>query len=120
MARPRKSPAERRTEQLNMTLSPAEKAKIAQRAASANMTLTDFTRAVALNRSLKVTQTTESDFATRHELRRIGNNINQAVHLMHTGKGGATLQDLVPSLDKLNRVLDLLLAHGPTDSQSRS
>lgn len=118
MARPAKSPAEKRTEQLNIALSPKERAKLQTRAAKANMTLTDFARAAALNRSLKVVESTAPDFMTRHELRRIGNNINQAVHLMHIGKGGATAVDLIPYLDQLDQLFALWLADGSTSRKS--
>ena len=113
MARPRKSPELLRTQQLNISLSPVEHTRLADRANKANMTLTDFTRAAALNRSVKVYESTAPDFMTRHELRRIGNNINQVVHLMHIGKV-ASAHDLIPHLDKLDQLFDLWLANGST------
>ena len=120
MARPKKSPVHKRTEQLNMSLSPAEKAKIIERAEAANMTLTDFARSASLNHKMTVIQSNAPDFAVRHELRRIGNNINQTVHLMHIGKGGATAIDLLPYLEKLDQLFDYWLADGSTDRKSRA
>jgi len=119
MARPKKSPTTLKTEQLNLRLSPSEKGEIAERAAAANMTLTDFTRASALNRKVQIVQASVPDFATRHELRRIGNNINQTVHLMHIGKAASPV-DLLPYLDKLERLFDLWLAYDSKSGKSRA
>jgi len=77
MARPKKDPSERRTEQVTLALSPKEVTAIHEKAAKANTNVTAFVRAAALAKPVTVTQSQAVDFETRQELRRIGTNLNQ-------------------------------------------
>ncbi|MEM6414218.1 MAG: plasmid mobilization relaxosome protein MobC [Pseudomonadota bacterium] len=119
MARPKKSPRRLRSEQLNISLSPDERAEIEARAGNAGMTLIDFARAAALNKPIQMVEEARPDFETRHELRRIGNNINQLVKLCHR-KTITTTTDIVPYLEKLNQLMDHWLDHGAKNRKSRS
>ena len=115
MARPKKDPSTRRTEQVNVALSPVEIAAIQEKADTAKTNVTAFIRAAALAKPVTVTRSTAPDFVTRSELRAIGVNLNQLTKAVNAGK-------MVPpsALDrvcnKLDRLFDQWLSH---DSESR-
>ena len=116
MARPKKDPSSRRTEAVNVALSPVELAAIQDKADRGKTNVTAFVRAAALGKSVTVTESTAPEFATRHELRRIGSNINQIAKAMNAGKAVPSSQvDRVFS--KLETLLDRWLDH---DAQSRT
>jgi|GEM_PF-857845 len=111
MARPQKAPHEKATEQVNIRLSPADLARVRVKAARAGMTVSDFVRAAALNKSVTVTETNGPDFLTRNELRRIGSNLNQMAHVMNAG--GVSSPDRIEALvAKLDTLFDRWLDHG--------
>ena len=119
MARPTKAPQERRSEQVNIGLSPVELARVRDRAGKVKTTVTDFMRQAALDKPLRVEETQAVDFKTRHELRRIGNNLNQIAHALHTGQGYAP-QELTALCEKLDTLFDRWLGHDPAHSKIRN
>lgn len=118
MARPQKSPENRRTEQVKITVTPIEKAQLCDKADRANVSLTEFTRASALNKSVTVQQTTAPDFATRHELRNIGNNLNQIARALNSGRNYAP-DELTALCGKLDLLFDDWLNHDPQSRKIR-
>lgn len=118
MARPTKAPEERRSEQINIGLSPIELARVRDRAGQLETTVTDFVRSAALNKPLRVEHSTAPDFITRHELRRIGVNLNQIAHALNAGKPHDHRQ-LMGLCAKLDTLFDQWLSHDSAHRQSR-
>lgn len=116
MARPQKAPQDRRSEQINIGLSPYELARVKCKADEANTTVTAFVRASALNKRLTVQQSDAPDFMTRHELRRIGVNLNQIAHALNAGLPHDQ-SALSAAITKLDDLFDKWLTHDP---QSRT
>jgi hypothetical protein len=119
MARPTKSPTERRTEQVKIVLSPVELAQVKGKADRADTTVTAFVRAAALGKPVTVKQSTAPDFMTRNELRRIGVNLNQIAHTLNAGLGHTPVE-LTSVCRKLETLFDRWLEHGSEDRGSRS
>ena len=90
MARPRIDDNVRRSRQFGIRLTPAEARLIEAAAAGAGRPPVAFIRAAALaaagtaSRHAELARTEAA--AIRHELRRIGANLNQAVRLAHAGR----------------------------------
>lgn len=118
MARPKKSPAETQSEQVNFRLSPVELARLKDRADKAKTTVSDFARTASLNKPLKVQQTTAPDFMTRNELRRIGNNLNQSLVEFRMKKIDPPAE-LLGAISNLEKLFDRWLNHDPTSSPKR-
>jgi uncharacterized protein (DUF1778 family) len=104
MARPKLSPQERHSEQINIPLKPADLAYLQDSAEKAATTITDFVRASALGHEFTVVQTTAPDLETVEQLRRIGVNLNQIAKAMNQGR---TVPP--PSLDRVCLALEDLL-----------
>jgi len=118
MARPQKAPHEKATEQVNIRLSPADLARVQARAARAGMTVSDFVRNAALNKPVTVTETSAPDAMIRHELRRIGSNLNQVAHVMNAG--GVSSPDRIEALiAKLDALFDRWMTHGSEGREIR-
>lgn len=117
MARPKKDPTERRTEQVNLRLSPIEAARLQDKADAAQTNLTAFVRAAALGKPVTVRQAA-SDFETRQELRRIGVNLNQIAKALNA-RQEALPASLVSCCEKLDALFDRMLADGPQGRPSR-
>lgn len=118
MARPQKSPEERRSEQVKCTLSPVELARVRDRADKMQTTVADFVRSAALDKPLKVQESTAPDFITRNELRRIGSNLNQIARVLNAG-GKHDSDDLSALITKLDTLFDRWLDHGSQSRQIR-
>ena len=116
MARPRKNPAERRTEQVNIPLSPLELAQLQEQAAAAKMTVTAFARMAALGAPIKVMKTTAPDFVVRDEMRRIGVNLNQIAKALNSRQDGLPAS-LVSACQRLDTLFDQWLDDGSQDRQ---
>ena len=115
MARPRKSPADRRTEQVGLALTPAERLDLTDRAREAGMTLTAYIRTQAITGRVTVRQTQALDFATYDQLRRIGVLLNQIARVANT-----TAQ-LPPDLPELIGAVERVLMESVLDgSQGHS
>ena len=118
MARPKADPSIARTEHVSVRLSPLELAQLKDKAARSQRPMTDFVRAAALGKRVTVTESTAPDFATRHELRRIGVNLNQIAHALNAGRGHIPAE-LNALCEKLDRLFDRWLDHDSTHRQSR-
>lgn len=79
--RPRKDPADRRSETYGLRLSPKEKAEIEERAERSGLSLAEYLRRRALGKPIK----TQIDKEATHELNRIGVNLNQIAARAHQG-----------------------------------
>lgn len=118
MARPQKSPEERRTQQVNVALSPVEIAALQSKADEAKTTVTAFVRASALNKRVTVKKSDAPDFMTRNELRRIGVNLNQIARALNEGRGHVP-EDLSNVCNQLEALFDRWLDHGSQDRKIR-
>jgi hypothetical protein len=86
MARPRKPPADLRSETIRFTATPAEYVRIHQNAAAAGLSLSDFARKRVLSGKTVLRQTRALEPDLYDQLRRIGVNLNQAVRFLHAFK----------------------------------
>lgn len=109
MARPKKDPTDKRTEQLALRLSPVEVARLHEKAELAQTNVTAFVRAAALGRPVTVSAPA-SDFELRQELRRIGVNLNQIAKALNA-RQQALPASLVGCCEKLDVLFDRMLAH---------
>jgi mobilization protein NikA len=83
MARPRIGRDDQLSEMLGCRLRPAEFLRIRQGAQKANMSVSDYTRRMLLSGTVVVKKTRSLDPEVYDQLRRIGINLNQAVHKLH-------------------------------------
>lgn len=83
MARPRKGRSESLTETLRCRMRPVEYFRVRRAAVRANMSLSEYARHMLLTGSVTVTERPGIDPALFDQLRRIGINLNQAVHRLH-------------------------------------
>ena len=86
MARPRMNPAARRTRQINVRVTAAEAAALAEHAGRARLTVSAYLRRRGLRRRVRAVTERRLAAADRRELNRIGVNLNQITRLMHTGR----------------------------------
>jgi hypothetical protein len=108
MARPRKDSADRLRALLRSRCSAEELAQVRVRAGGAGLTVSEYVRRAALRGQVVVRQERGPDLVVAGELRRIGNNINQAMVLAHTqGEIPVELQRLWA---KLELVLDRIIS----------
>lgn len=114
MARPKKDPTTRRTERVDVRVSPLELAQLQEKAATAKTTAADFVRASALDQSFTVVQSTAPEFASRDELRRIGVNLNQIAKALNA-RQQALPASLVSCCEKLDILFDQWLNHDHSD-----
>lgn len=84
MARPPKGEDDQRSEILRCRMRPAEYLKILREAERSNLSLSDYARRMLLSGTVSVTPAKGLDPETFDQLRRIGVNLNQAVHKLHT------------------------------------
>jgi hypothetical protein len=68
---------------LRCRLRPAEYLRIRQAAQRANMSVSDYTRRMLLTGTVVIRKTRTLDPEVFDQLRRIGINLNQAVHKLH-------------------------------------
>lgn len=115
MARPKKDPSTKRTEQVSVALSPIELAAIYAKATKAQTNPTAFVRDAALGKAVSIVESTAPDFITRNELRAIGVNLNQIAKALNSGQQ-ALPASLVQCCEKLDTLFDQWLSH---DTQSR-
>jgi hypothetical protein len=83
MARPRKGRDDQLSEMLRCRLRPAEYLRIRQAAQQANMSVSDYVRRMLLTGTVVIKKTRTLDPEVFDQLRRIGINLNQAVHKLH-------------------------------------
>ena len=103
--RPKLSPEDRHSEQINIPLKPSYLASLQDSADKAQTTVTDFVRASALGHRFTVIQSHAPDFETLEELRRIGVNLNQIAKALNAGREDLPAS-LVLACDKLDALLE--------------
>lgn len=116
MARPKLDPTERKTEQINLRLSPVELSTLARKADAAGTTVTAFTRSAALGKTVKAPPQSSVDFETRQELRRIGVNLNQIAKHLNAGRA-VPVDVIAQTCTKLDSLFDRIM---PDGSESRA
>lgn len=110
MARPRKPAHELRSEMIRFTVRPAEYVRIQQNAAAAGESVSDYTRSMVLKGRLVVQQTRALDHAAYDQIRRLGVNLNQAVHKLHAT--GRIPPELLSSAAAIERILVKVIEDG--------
>lgn len=118
MARPKKAPTDRRSEQVSVRLSPAELARLQGKADQSNQSVTAFVRAAAMGKPVTVRQEQAGDFELRQELRRIGVNLNQIAKALNA-RQQALPASLVTTCEKLDTLFDRMLADGSQGHERR-
>ncbi len=99
--RPRKSPPERRELTLRFLVRLDEYATIRQLANAARMSFSAYARAMCLNGQIVINQTRSLDADAFDQLRRIGVNLNQAVHKLNaTGKHSPDLESAARAVEQ--------------------
>jgi hypothetical protein len=105
MARPKKSEAFERREQINLRLTLEQKEVLRQRAIACGLTQTEYARRVIFGIPVSFKQ--EADPKLIVALNRIGVNLNQMSRIFNS-KAIPAPEDLEHSLKTLNQVLDQL------------
>jgi Bacterial mobilisation protein (MobC) len=105
MARPKKSEAFERSEQINLRLTLDEKEALRQRAIACGLTQTDYARRVIFGVPVSFKQ--EADPKLIVALNRIGVNLNQ-MSRMFNSKAMPVPEDLEYALKTLNHLVDQL------------
>jgi hypothetical protein len=104
MARPKKQPAEKRTEALACRLTPSERLRIEQVAARAGLSPSEYIRRQALTGRVTVPEKRGFDHATFDQLRRMGVNLNQLTRLSHqTGRVDPEVRRAASVVERLVR-----------------
>jgi uncharacterized protein (DUF1778 family) len=113
MARPKKSEAFERREQINLRLILDEKEALQQRATACGLTQTDYARRIIFGVPVSFKQ--EADPKLIVALNRIGVNLNQ-MSRMFNSKAMPAPEDLKHALKTLNQILDHLQWEEETQS----
>jgi uncharacterized protein (DUF1778 family) len=108
--RPRKSDQDGRKLLIAARVRPDERAAIEGRAAAANRQLSDFLREVALSGTILVRQFRTLSAIDRHDLARIGSNLNQIARVCNTTGDTFRARNIETVLDQLRTVLDRISA----------
>jgi len=109
----------RRVVGLCLRLSPAEHARLSARARHARRSLSAYIRIAALTAKSPEPPVPPVNIAVVGELNRIGNNLNQAVHLLHTGVLSGDFAEALRELDTaLHTLKRQLLGMAPRDPGS--
>jgi hypothetical protein len=96
---------------VRFTVTPAEYVRIQQNAAAAGESVSDYTRKMVLKGRVVIEQTRSLDHAAYDQVRRLGVNLNQAVHKLHAT--GRIPPELLSSAATIDRLLGKLLDDGP-------
>lgn len=130
MARPKKAPADLRTEKQTIAYTPGELAEVQARAVRAKLNLTAFVRAASMKHPITVVESATPDIATRNEWRRIGSNIHQLLHglnianktgmVEHRPYPEEVLKAVGEVHEQVNLLFDQWLNHGSTYRKERS
>ena len=110
--RPRKIDLDRRTKLIAARVRPDELAAIEGRAAAANLPLSEFVREQALSGAILVRTFRTLSAIDRHDLARIGSNLNQIARICNTIGDTSRAQNIEMLLDELRRLLARLDAIG--------
>lgn len=107
MARPKKKPNEKLTHRLpHIRCTEFERKEIDERAKELGMSVSDYIRKMALTGSI-IVQQTSVDFELVNQLKRIGVNLNQIVHIANIRQ--QVPRRLVAIYDELEGVLDRVI-----------
>lgn len=90
-------------------MSPIERAQIEAKAEQAEMTLSEFLRASALESEIKVVQGRKLEFEVEHQISRIGVNMNQIAKRLNEG-GSVPPAELQEASAQLKQIFDVVLA----------
>lgn len=101
MARPKKTADERRDFIVSFRCNASEMSRLSAKADKAKQPVNAFARASALRGKVSVVHEQRLDFDTRHQLRAIGNNLNQIAHALNSSKAVDT-HKIETALDELN------------------
>lgn len=103
MARPRKPTHDLRSETVRFTVRPSEYLRIQHGAAAAGESVSDYARDMVLKGRVVVSQAPRKlDHAAFDQLRRIGVNLNQAVHKLHaTGRMPPELARAAAAIERI-------------------
>jgi hypothetical protein len=116
MARYAKSDtAERRTAQLRLQLTPAERAQLENGATEAGIHLSQYVRELCLRRSADApvvagTKRNPDARTLAHQLTAIGNNLNQLARIANSTKAVSQLQELQRTMAVLKAALARVIA----------
>ncbi|MDT3403785.1 plasmid mobilization protein [Mucilaginibacter terrae] len=110
MARPALSEEERRVVQVNIRLTEEESKRVSAQAEAASLTPANWIRHKVFTGRFPVTKASPIEAKLYRELHYIGNNLNQAVKLLHSGKlSPAYLTILMTLLNIKNDILKRLV-----------
>jgi hypothetical protein len=93
----------------------AEHARLVERARVCHRSLNAFVRIAALGRRMPEPPMPAINLATVGELNRIGNNLNQAVHLLHIGHLSGDFAQALADLERLIKSLKRQLLKCPDE-----
>ncbi|MFW6027320.1 MAG: plasmid mobilization protein [bacterium] len=104
MVRPKKQPAEKRSEALACRLTPSERLRIERAAAHAGVSPSEYIRNQALTGRVNVPARRTLDPAAFDQVRRIGVNLNQLTRLAHrTGRVDREVRQAAATVERLVR-----------------
>jgi hypothetical protein len=110
--RPRKIDLDKRTKLIAARVRPDELVAIEGRAAASNLPLSEFVRAQALSGAILVRAFRTLSAIDRHDLARIGSNLNQIARLCNTTGDTYRARNIESLLDELRQLLARLDAIG--------
>ena len=110
--RPRKLDLEKRTLLIAARVRPDELVTIEGRAAETNLPLSDFVREQALSGAILVRKSRTLSAIDRHDLARIGSNLNQIARLCNTTGDTYRARNIEVILDELRRTAQTYRRHG--------
>jgi hypothetical protein len=110
--RPRKTDSDRRTLLIAARVRPDELAIIEGRAAEANSPLSDFLREQALRGIVVVRKLRALSAIDRHDLARIGSNLNQIARICNTTGDAGRARTIEATLEELRGLLRRIDAPG--------
>jgi len=101
MARPKMPADKRRDFIVSFRCNASEMSRLSAKAEQAQQPLNAFARVSALRGKVSVVHEQRLDFDTRHQLRAIGNNLNQIAHALNSSRA-VDNQKIETALDELN------------------
>ena len=111
MARPRKSAQEKRDFIVSFRCNASEMSRLSAQADKAQQPVNAFARASALRGKVSIVQEQRLDFETRHQLRSIGNNLNQIARALNSSRD-VDPQQVNTALEELNSFFTKALPDG--------
>ena len=115
--RPRKPDLDKRGLIVAARVSPDERAAIEERAAASNRELSDFLREQALTGKVLVRAFNTLSAIDRHDLARIGSNLNQIARVLNTTGETYRARNIESLLDELRGLLARLSPAGGSDHE---